>query len=113
MVDRLRDFVVPYQRALEAETGGRHVHLVWSKNSCGLVRIVFQESPEPFTTLDRTLTRRVLMTDHRKEQHVAFALMIPLVMIMLHILGQGMAERRFPEQDHPRETLLLDRPHPP
>src|SRR6266851_790028 len=27
MVDRLRDFVVPYQRALEAEVGGRHVHL--------------------------------------------------------------------------------------
>jgi SRSO17 transposase len=27
MVDHLRDFVVPYQRALEAEAGGRHVHL--------------------------------------------------------------------------------------
>ncbi len=27
MVDRLRDFVVPSQRALEAEAGGRHVHL--------------------------------------------------------------------------------------
>src|SRR3989442_1924868 len=27
MVDRLRDFVVPYQRALETETGQRNVHL--------------------------------------------------------------------------------------
>src|SRR6266446_632670 len=27
MVDRLRGFVMPYQRALEAEAGGRHVHL--------------------------------------------------------------------------------------
>src|SRR6266446_9932288 len=27
MVDHLRDFVVPYQRALEAEVSGRHVHL--------------------------------------------------------------------------------------
>ena len=27
MVDRLRDFVVPYQHALEAEAGQRHVHL--------------------------------------------------------------------------------------
>ena len=27
MVDHLRDVVVPYQRALEAEAGGRHVHL--------------------------------------------------------------------------------------
>src|SRR6267142_6008530 len=27
MVNRLRDFVVPYQRALETEAGKRHVHL--------------------------------------------------------------------------------------
>jgi len=27
MMDRLGDFVVPYQHALEAEAGGRHVHL--------------------------------------------------------------------------------------
>src|SRR6266581_4379527 len=27
MMDRLGDFVVPYQYALEAEAGGRHVHL--------------------------------------------------------------------------------------
>jgi SRSO17 transposase len=27
MMDRLNDFVVPYQHALEAEAGGRHVHL--------------------------------------------------------------------------------------
>src|SRR5262245_29799719 len=27
MVDRLRDFVVPYQRALETEAGKRNVHL--------------------------------------------------------------------------------------
>jgi hypothetical protein len=27
MMDRLDDFVVPYQHALEAEAGGRHVHL--------------------------------------------------------------------------------------
>ena len=27
VVDRLRDFVVPYQRALETEAGKRHVHL--------------------------------------------------------------------------------------
>jgi len=38
--------------------------------------------------------------------------MIPLVMIMLDILRQRMAERRFPKEDHPREALLLDRAHP-
>jgi hypothetical protein len=35
----------------------------------------------------------------RKEQHVALALMIPLVMKMLHILRQYMGERRFTKQD--------------
>jgi hypothetical protein len=38
--------------------------------------------------------------------------MIPLVMNMLHILRQRMAERRFPKEDQPRETFLLDRSHP-
>ena len=64
---------------------------VWSKNSCGFVRVVFQEPPEPFTTLNRPLALRVL-TDRRKEEHVAFTLVIPLVMKMRHILRQHMAE---------------------
>ncbi len=38
--------------------------------------------------------------------------MIALVMKMLPILRQRMAERRFPTEDYPREALLLDRPHP-
>jgi hypothetical protein len=32
---------------------------------------------------------------------------------VLHIVRQYMAKRRFPTQDHPRETFLLDRAHPP
>ena len=48
------------------------------KNSCGLVRIVFEEAPRAFATLNWALTRRVL-ADRRKEQHVALALMISLV----------------------------------
>ena len=58
---------------------------VWSKNSCGFARVVFQESPEPFTTLNGTCTLWVL-ADHRREERVALALMIPLVMKMLHVL---------------------------
>src|SRR5438105_630910 len=85
--------------------------LVWSKNSCSFARVVFQEPAEPFTTLHRALTRRVL-ADERKEQHVVFALVIPLMMKMLDILRQHMAERRFPEENHPRQTLLLNRAHP-
>ena len=56
-------------------------------------------------TLDWTLTHRVL-ADRRKEQHVALALMMPLVMIMCHRLRQRRAERRFPKQNE------RDRPSP-
>src|SRR5215831_21423383 len=72
--------------------------LVWSKNSCGFARVVFQEAPEPFATLHRACTFMVL-ADRRKEQDVALTLMIPLGMKMLEILRQYMVERRFPEQD--------------
>src|SRR5262249_61416823 len=86
--------------------------LVWSKNSCGFTRVVFQQSPKPFTTLKWACTLCVLV-DRRKEQHVALALMIALLMKMRHILRQPMAERRFPKEDQARETFLLDRAHPP
>ncbi len=85
--------------------------LVRSKNSCGLAHVVFQGPPEPCTTRHGTWTFWVL-ADRRKEEHVAFALMIPLVMKMRDILRQRMAERRFPKEDEPRETLLLNRAHP-
>jgi len=62
-------------------------------------------------TLDEPLAFRVL-TERRKEQHVALTLVIPLVMKMLHILRQRMAERCFPKEDEPREAFLLDRSHP-
>src|SRR5712691_10084103 len=86
--------------------------VVWSKNSCGFARVVFQEPAEPFTTLHRALTRRVL-ADDRKEQHVVFALVIPLMMKMLDILRQHMAERGFPKQDELRQAFLLHRSDPP
>jgi len=88
------------------------IYSVWSKNSCGFARVVFQEPPEPFTTLHRALALCVL-ADRRKEQNIALALMIPLVMKMRDILPQRMAERRFPKQDQPREALLFDRSDPP
>src|SRR6266705_2981089 len=93
---------------------GRHpneMDPVWSNNSCGVACVVFQEPPKPFATLHRALTLCVL-ADCRKEQHVALALVLPLVMKMRHILRQRMAERRFPKQDQPRQTLLLDGSHP-
>ena len=65
--------------------------LLLDKNSCGLVRVVLQEPPEPFTALDRACTLCV-WADRRKEEHIVLALMIPLVMKMRHILHQHMAE---------------------
>ena len=85
---------------------------VWSKNSCGLALIIFQQSSKPFATPDRAFVCRVL-ADRRKEQHVTLALMIALVMIMLHVLTEGATQGRFSKQNHPRETFLLDRSHPP
>jgi hypothetical protein len=41
------------------------------------------------------------LVDRRKEQHVALALMIALMMKMRYILRQRMAERRFPKEDQP------------
>ena len=74
---------------------------VWSKNSCGFTRVVFQEPPKPFATLHWALMLCVL-ADWRKEQRVALALVIPLVMKMRHVLRQRMAERRFSKQDELR-----------
>ena len=49
---------------------------VGSKNSCGFVCVVFQEPPEPFTTLNRICIFWV-WAHCRKEQYIALALMIP------------------------------------
>src|SRR5712692_9110673 len=84
---------------------------VWSKNSCGLALVVFQQPAKPLTTLQWACTYRVL-ADRRKEQDIALALMIPLVVKMRHILRQCVAERRFPKQDKSRQALFFDGSHP-
>src|SRR5439155_8434383 len=94
------------------ETGPEARLPVRSKNSCGFTCIVFQEPPEPFTTLNGTCTFCVL-ADWRKEEHVVLALVIALVMEMRHILRQRMAERCFAKQDELCETLLFDRAYAP
>ena len=69
--------------------------------------VVFQESPEPFATPNRAFPLCVL-ADWRKEQDIALALMIPLVMKMLHVCIQGTIQRRLPKEHQPRQTFLLD-----
>src|SRR5437588_13007479 len=53
-------------------------------HSCGLARVVFQESAEPLTALHRTCPL-MLLAGGRKEQDIPLPLMSALVMIMLHI----------------------------
>ena len=66
----------------------------------------------PFAIPNRACTFCVL-ANSRKEEHVAFALMISLMMIMRHVLLEGVTQGRFSKQDQPRQALLFDRAHPP
>ena len=68
-----------------------------SRHSGGFALVVFQEPSEPFATLHRTLTPCGL-PNRRKEQDVALALVIALVMKVLHIVRQCIAQRRFPHR---------------
>jgi hypothetical protein len=51
--------------------------------------------------------------DSRKEQDIAFPLMISLVVIMFYVRIESPGQGRFSKQDHTRETLLLDGSDPP
>ena len=88
---------IEHEKVMGMETA---TPLVWSKNSCGFACVVFQESSEPFPTPNRAFVLRIV-ADRRKEQHVALALMIALVMIMRHILVERILEGRVPKQDEP------------
>src|SRR6266540_1573211 len=79
---------------------------------CSLACVVSQQPAQPFTTLYGAFTLCVL-ADRRKEQHVALALMISLVMIMVHILLEHLPEGAFTKEHEPRHGLLLDRSYPP
>src|SRR5262249_37653776 len=92
--------------------GASGCHLVWSKNSCGLALVVFQQPTKPLMTLPRACTYRVL-ADRRKEQDIALALMIALVMIMLHVFMERMPQGAFAEQHHAGQRFVFDRSYPP
>src|SRR5215510_6198755 len=69
-------------------------------HSCGLMRVVLQEPAEPLTALHRAWPE-MRVVGRRKEQDVALALMIALLMIMRHILVECMLQGRFTKQDEP------------
>src|SRR2546427_5038079 len=73
--------------------------------SCGFTLVVFEEAPEPFATLYWAFPLWG-WADHRKEEHVALALMIRLVMKMRHVFCKCTAEGALAKQDKPRQALL-------
>src|SRR5215813_1665106 len=75
-------------------------HPVWSKNSCGLALVVFQEPAKSFTALNRTFIL-ACWAGSRKKQDVALALMIALRMIMFYILVEDMTQGVFAKQNDP------------
>jgi len=64
---------------------------VWPKYSCGLVVVVFQEPPEPLSTLDWpfTIIGRLPGT---KRNHIAESLMTTFLVVMLDVLAQHMTQ---------------------
>jgi hypothetical protein len=45
----------------------------------------------------------------RKEQNIALALMIALLMVMVHILVEYMPQGAFAKQNHPGQRFVFDR----
>src|SRR5947208_11123178 len=81
---------------------------VWSKNSCGLSLVVFEQPAKPFTTLQRA-TSFACWARRRKEQDIALALMITLLMVMVHILVEHVPEGALAEQHQPGQRVVFDR----
>src|SRR5262247_2201067 len=78
--------------------GRRQFHVfwgIWSRNSCDPSFAMSEQPAKPFTTLNQA-NSFASWSGWRKEQDIALALMISLMMKMLYILCQCMAERRFP-----------------
>src|SRR4051812_17833031 len=78
--------------------------------SSGCPTVIIEESAEPLLTMNAADT---LERECAFDQLVRKALMIPLTVIMLDVLGDRPAEVTFAERDHPIEALVLDRAHEP
>ena len=80
---------------------------VWSKNSCGLSVIEFQEAAEALASLyiPRYFTDPIL--GRWKQDHVALALVISFRVEVIHVILKAVAERAFSEKNHFRQELVL------
>jgi hypothetical protein len=69
--------------------------------------VVAKQSTEPLATLDPTAESRFL--DRRFDEPVAYPLVIPLGVVVHHVLTNRPPKVRFPDRDHLRQALRLDR----
>src|SRR5262245_4110377 len=70
------------------------------RHSCRVAMVVLEQPAEAFATLCWPFPLTAL-ANHRKEQHVALALMIPFAMVIVHVLVQHMPQGAFTKQHHP------------
>jgi len=74
---------------------------VWSKYSCGLARVVFEQPTQPFTALYRAVIL-AYWSGWRTKQDVALPLVIALPMVMVHIFVEHLSQGVFAEQNQLR-----------
>jgi hypothetical protein len=72
--------------------------------------IITQEPAEALAALHGLFATDLRVT--RKQQDVAFPLVVPLGMVMLDISLKRPSQGALAEQNHPAQTLLLHRPDP-
>ena len=76
---------------------------------CGRSVVVLQQSTQPCTTADRSVTPNC--RGGGEEQEVPHALMVPFVMVMRHELANRVTQRAFAHEDQSVQTRFLDRPY--
>lgn len=75
-----------------------------------LTMIVAEKPAQSFAALHRPVALTIRVP--RKQQDVALPLVVSLCMEMIDVFAQRPPQRALAEQDHLRQALLLDRPHP-
>jgi len=85
-----------------ATSSGR-AHRVWSKRSCGLPVIEFQQASQTLAGVDLSSGFTDPVHCSRKEDHVLLTLVVPFRVVMREVISQAMPQRALPEQDHFRQ----------
>jgi hypothetical protein len=76
------------------------IDVVWSKHSCGLTVVEAQQPSQALASADLTRQLADPVRRCRKQDHIAFPLVVPLRVEVPHELLQAVAQRPFSKQDH-------------